>query len=257
MARSPRIDLAGYHHVVNRGVEKRKIYIDREDYETFLELLCSVSFQFDVTLHSYCLMSNHYHLLIETHQENLSKAMRAVNAGYAAYFNRKYKRVGHLWQGRFKSWFVTDEAYLYTLIKYIEFNPVKAKIVKNLDDYAYSSYAAFSETTEPIACLHDSIMFTQFSMLKDRVGFFENWYDEDVLKEIRKSSRLVVSSVKTQKLSLKPLRTLFKDYVDKNERNRKIVKAVELGYSQHMIANVLGMTQGSVSHVMKKHKRTE
>jgi len=112
MARLPRIDLAGFHHVINRGVEKRKIFTHPKDFERFLTLLCELCSKYEVTLHSYCLMSNHYHLLIETQQENLSKFMRALNAQYAAYFNRKYKRVGHLWQGRFKSWFVTDEAYL-------------------------------------------------------------------------------------------------------------------------------------------------
>ena len=135
MARLPRIDLAGFHHVINRGVERREIFIDKEDYDAFLTLLCQQCVTYEVDVHSYCLMSNHYHLLIETHQENLSKFMRAINAQYAAYFNRKYKRVGHLWQGRFKSWFVTDEAYLYTLIKYIEYNPLKAKMIKTLDEY--------------------------------------------------------------------------------------------------------------------------
>jgi len=119
MARRPRIELAGYHHIVNRGVEQREIFLEPEDYEKFLEIVCDVCAKYDVVLHSFCLMTNHYHLLIETEQENLSKVMRAINAQYAAIFNRKYKRVGHLWQGRFKSWFVTDEAYLYTLIKYI------------------------------------------------------------------------------------------------------------------------------------------
>lgn len=252
MARLPRIDLAGYHHVINRGVEQRNIFLDKEDYEKFLDLLCTICVKFDVTLHSYCLMSNHYHLLIETHQENLSKMMRAINAQYAAYFNKKYKRVGHLWQGRFKSWFVTDEAYLYTLIKYIEFNPLKAKMVERVGEYPYSSYTAFTETVQPILCLRESVMFTQFTVLADRVEFFESWYDEDVLKEIKKSSRLVVSSMGTDDLSIELLKTLFKEYADKSERNVKIVKAVDLGYSQHAIAKVLGVSQGTISHVMKR-----
>jgi len=254
MARLPRIDLAGYHHVVNRGVEKRNIFLVNEDYEQFLKLLCQVSEQFEVTLHSYCLMSNHYHLLIETHQENLSKVMRAVNAQYAAYFNKKYKRVGHLWQGRFKSWFVTDEAYLYTLIKYIEFNPLKAKIVKKLSDHPYSSYRTFSEIQKPIMCLRESIMLTQFSAIEDRVEFFESWYDEDILKEIKKSSRLVVSSMGSNEPSLGSLEKLFKMYSDKQERNEKILEAVEKGYSQHAISKVLGVSQGAVSHVIKKYR---
>ncbi len=77
-----------------------------------------------------------YHLLIEIKQENLSKFVRQLNMNYAIYFNKKYKRSGHLWQGRFKSWFVTDEAYLYTLMCYIEQNPIKANIVKDREGYS-------------------------------------------------------------------------------------------------------------------------
>ena len=254
MARLPRIDLAGFHHVVNRGVERRNVFLDREDHEEFLDLLCVVCEQFDVTVHSYCLMSNHYHLLIETQQENLSKVMRAINAQYAAYFNRKQKRVGHLWQGRFKSWFVTDEAYLYTLIKYIEFNPIKAKMVERIGDYTYSSYLSFVGKEKVISCLGESVMFTQFLKIEDRVEFFESWYDEGVLLEIQKSSRLVVSSMGNKTLSLETLKMEFPNCDTKLERNIKILEAVEAGYSQHMIAKAVGVSQGAISNVVKRSR---
>ncbi len=252
MARLPRIDLAGFHHVINRGVEKRLVFVDQDDYDKFLTLLCQLCTKYEVDVHSYCLMSNHYHLLIETHQENLSKFMRALNAQYAAYFNKKYKRVGHLWQGRFKSWFVTNEAYLYTLIKYIEYNPLKAKIVRDLGQYTYSSYNAFVHKAEPMYCLKNSIMYTQFLEVNDRVEFFESWYDEDILKEIKKASKLVVSSYKSQELSLSVLKDMFHDRENKRTRNEKIVEAVDLGYSQNQIATFLNVTQGTISHVLKK-----
>jgi len=133
MARRPRIEIAGYYHIVNRGVAQQAIFREPSDYEYFEELLCFTMQSYGITLHNYCLMGNHYHLLIETAQENLSKFMRQLGMNYAIYFNKKYKRVGHLWQGRFKSWFVTDEAYLYTLMLYIEQNPLKANIVKVLE----------------------------------------------------------------------------------------------------------------------------
>ena len=255
MARLPRIDLAGFHHVANRGVEKRQVFVDNEDYDRFLTLLCQKCAKFDVNVHSYCLMSNHYHLLVETQEENLSKFMRAVNAQYAAYFNRKYKRVGHLWQGRFKSWFVTDEAYLYTLIKYIEFNPVKAKMVHELSQYEHSSYSTFVGKSKAIACLKNSVMFTQFDNVEDVVEFFESWYDEDVLKEIKKASRLVVSSVTQKELPLDVLHQLFHSGDNKRLRNEKICKAVELGYSQNSIAKVLDVAQGTISYVLQKSRR--
>ena len=126
MPRKPRLEIPGYYHIVNRGVERRVVFKEASDYEHFEALMCNSLKSHGITLHNYCLMPNHYHLLIETSTGNLSKFMRQLNMNYAIYFNKKYNRVGHLWQGRFKSWYVTDEAYLYTLMRYIEQNPLKA-----------------------------------------------------------------------------------------------------------------------------------
>ena len=139
MPRKPRIEIPGYYHIVNRGVGQRVIFKEPDDYEQFEELMCIYAKSYRITIHNYCLMNNHYHLLIETTEENLSRFMRQLNMSYAIYFNKKNQRAGHLWQGRFKSWYVTDEAYLYTLMLYIEQNPLKAKIVKELEAYPYSS----------------------------------------------------------------------------------------------------------------------
>ena len=86
MPRKPRIDIAGYYHIINRGVEQRIVFKEKNDYEYFMELLCDACMKFNIILHNYCLMSNHYHLLIEIKKENLSKFMRQVNAMYAIYF---------------------------------------------------------------------------------------------------------------------------------------------------------------------------
>jgi len=252
MPRRPRIEMAGYHHIVNRGVERRKVFLESKDCEKFLEIVCDVCIKYNVTLHSYCLMTNHYHLLIETEQENLSKVMRAINAQYAAIFNRKYKRVGHLWQGRFKSWFVTDEAYLYTLIKYIEFNPLKAKTVETLYDYPYGSFQMFCTDKDPLECLKESVMFTQFKNNEERLEFFDSWYDEAILKEIVKASNLLISSVPVQTLSEEFLVKLFMKCPTKQERDLKVKEAVKMGYSQQQIATVLGISQPAVSLIIKK-----
>jgi len=135
MPRTPRIEMAGFHHVINRGVEQRDVYLCEEDFDTFLSTLCEACRAFGIKVHAYALMSNHYHLLVETAKENLSMFMRRLNASYAIYFNRKYKRSGHLWQGRFTSRYVTDERYLYTLIRYVESNPFKAGLIKEVGTY--------------------------------------------------------------------------------------------------------------------------
>ena len=112
MARRLRVEICGYHHVYNRGVAKKRIFLKDRDREKFLEILEDVAKEFKFNIHSFCLMDNHYHLLIENKKENLSDGMRQIGSRYASYFNKTYKRVGHLWQDRFKSWYVMDENYL-------------------------------------------------------------------------------------------------------------------------------------------------
>ena len=252
MPRRPRIDMVGYYHIVNRGVEQRVIYKDNEDFEMFLEILCTACQLYSVQLHGYVLMNNHYHLLIETKEENLSKFMKHINASYAIYFNKKYKRSGHLWQGRFKSWYVTDDSYLYTLINYIENNPVKAKIVKNASEYRYSSYQSFIEIVKPIACLKASFVFQEFPNQKEREEFLQSMVDERILEEIKKASNLVVTSVKEKTLSLAKLKKMFKRVKDNSDRDTKIYQAYNQGYSQHAIAEYLGFSQPYINRIVKR-----
>ncbi len=252
MPRRPRIDMVGYYHIVNRGVEQRRVYKDKKDFTMFLDLLCSGCHLYEVQLHGYVLMSNHYHLLIETKKENISKFMKHLNASYAIYFNKKYKRAGHLWQGRFKSWYVTDETYLYTLISYIENNPVKAKMLKALGEYEHSSYLSFIEEREPIECLRGSFVFERFTKQKERVEFFECGVDERILEEIQKASNLVVTSIKEKKLDKKSLKHIFQQVENQTDRDKKIFKAYEIGYSQHAITKYLQLSQAQINRVIKK-----
>ena len=157
-----------------------------------------------------------------------------------------------MWQGRFKSWFVTDDAYLYTLIKYIEFNPIKAGMVKTAYEYPYGSFQMFCTERSALECLQKSVMFTPFKKRQERVEFFESLYDEAVLKEMVKASNLVVSSVPAKTLSEEHLATLLAHYASKQERNRKIMEALKIGYSQQQVATVLGLSQPAVSLIVKK-----
>lgn len=115
MPRRLRVENCGYHHVYNRGVAKSDIYEDEYDKVKFIEILSQVSKEYKFNIHSFCLMDNHYHILVENKKENLSDGMRQINSQYASYFNKRHNRVGHLWQGRYKSWYVLDENYLFTL----------------------------------------------------------------------------------------------------------------------------------------------
>jgi len=252
MPRRPRIEIAGYHHIINRGVEQRVIFKEPTDYEYFEELMCFYMKSYGITLHNYCLMPNHYHLLIGTSTDNLSKFMRQLNMNYAIYFNKKYKRVGHLWQGRFKSWYVTDEAYLYTLILYIEQNPLKAKMVKSLEDYPYSSYHYFLKKEIP-ECLENAWIAQNHGSDSEAIeAMLNSDIDTSVLQELKKASSLIEAPNVDKKPDIKKLKKMLLPVKELKERNKQILKAYAQGYSQHMIAKVLGISQPAVYGVIKR-----
>ena len=254
MPRLPRIEIPGYYHIINRGVEQRVVFKEDEDYDFFLEQLAILAKSFNITLHNYCLMSNHYHLLIETRQENLSKLMKLLNGNYSIYFNKKYKRSGHLWQGRFKSWYVTDEAYLYTLILYIEQNPLKAKIVKNPIDYPYSSCHYFLEDNIP-TFLKDSWIATNYKDNKDAIkAFLNSIVDTSQLQELKYASSLIEAPNLDKKPNEENLRKILLNAKDIKERNKFIVECYEQGYSQHMMAKILKLAQPTINNIIKRTK---
>ena len=255
MPRRPRIEIAGYYHIINRGVDKMNIFRHPDDYEYFEELMCFYMKSYGITLHNYCLMSNHYHLLIETSTDNLSKFMRQLNMNYAIYFNKKYKRIGHLWQGRFKSWYVTDEAYLYTLMLYIEQNTLKANMVKSMEEYPYSSYHYFLAKEVP-ECLKDSwIVQNHGSDIEAIKVMLNSDVDSSILHDLKKASSLMEASNVEKKPDIAKLKKILMHFKDTKERNEKIVKVYEKGYSQHMIAKVLGISQPAVHGVIKRSRR--
>jgi len=254
MARRPRIEIAGYYHIINRGVGKMNIFRHPDDYGYFEELMCFYMKSYGITLHNYCLMSNHYHLLIEITQENLSKFMRQLNMNYAIYYNKKYKRVGHLWQGRFKSWYVTDEAYLYTLMLYIEQNPLKARMVKRLEEYPYSSCHYFLKDEIP-ECLQNAWIVQNHKEDKEAIKeMLNSRVDSAVLQELKTASSLVEAPNNDKKPDITKLEKMFKHSEEIDKRNKKIVQAYEKGYSQHMIAKVLGLNQATVQRIIKRNR---
>ena len=141
MARPLRIEFPGaLYHVTSRGNARPRVFRDDEDRETFLATLAWVVSRCRWRCHAYCLMNNHIHLLIDTPQPNLSRGMRQLNGVYTQRFNRRHRRVGHLFQERFQAILVEKERYLLELARYIVLNPVRAKMVKTPERYPWSSY---------------------------------------------------------------------------------------------------------------------
>ena len=131
------------YHITSRGDDRKKIFLNETDFRKFLEYLGKAKERFKFFLHAYCLMGNHYHLLLETTQANLSRIMQGLNTAYTVYYNVKRKRSGHLFQGRYKSIHVDKDSYLLELTRYIHLNPVRAKIVDKPEEYQWSSYREY------------------------------------------------------------------------------------------------------------------
>jgi putative transposase len=135
MARPLRIEFSGaLYHVTARGNAQQDIYLTDDDKLEFLSLLQRACERYHWLCHAYCLMTNHYHLLIETHTPTLSKGMKYLNGTYTQAFNRRHKRVGHVFQGRFKGILVEKDSYLLELSRYIVLNPVRAHMVRSVKD---------------------------------------------------------------------------------------------------------------------------
>ena len=255
MARRPRVDFAGYHHIVNRGVNRTNIFATPQDKEMFLAILCKSCKIYDVVTHDYCLMDNHYHILVENSKENLSQFMRQINANYAIYFNKKYKRTGHLWQGRFKSWYILQETYLYQTIRYIEYNPIKAKMSSEVGEYPYTLASTILGKVEIIPCAKNSLMLEQYS-IKELADFLNKPLSEDEIEalEEEKSKKLSKNDNEVKQEKGKKLETYFSSSMSKMERNIAMREAYFDGYSQTSIAKELGLTSALISYTIKNLK---
>lgn len=144
MARPYRLQGEGFfYHITSRGDDRKKIYLSEYDYKKFLEYVKTAKEKYKFHLYAYCLMGNHYHLLLETTKPNLSKIMQYINTSYTTYYNIKRKKTGHLFQGRFKSILVDEDSYLLELTRYIHLNPVKARLISAPQKYKWSSFNGY------------------------------------------------------------------------------------------------------------------
>ena len=149
MARPLRIEFPGaYYHVTSRGNEQKEIFKSNKDRERFLYYLETATERYGAVIHIYCLMNNHYHLLLETPRGNLSQIMRHINGAYTTYFNVKRKRSGHLFQGRYKAILIEADEYAKELSRYIHLNPVRAGMVEKPEEYPWSSYNHYTGKTK-------------------------------------------------------------------------------------------------------------
>ncbi len=167
MSRPLRIEYDGaWYHVMNRGRRSDRIFEDRDDYQMFLDLLKDAIELWDIRISAYCLMSNHYHLLIHTPKGNLSRCMRHINGVYTQRFNRSHGFDGQLFRGRYKSIIVDGDSYLLQLVRYIHRNPVRAGVVDAIHEYPWSSHKGYLSSAKKWSWLHNDFIFSLFSNSK-------------------------------------------------------------------------------------------
>lgn len=284
MARPLRIEYDGaLYHVTSRGNARKAIFKDDEDRELFLDTLTKVNERYNWLCHAYCLMNNHYHLLIETPDGNLSKGMRHLNGIYTQRYNKRYKRTGHIFEGRYKAIIIQKESHLLAVCRYVVLNPVRARAVKHPEEWKWSSYKATAGTERSHNSLTADCILAQFEGKRRRV---EREYREFVMSGIGeeklwtkvkgqsvlgesgfverligyvKKSKDIKEIPKHQRYINRPsLNELFNEKTlrQKQKRNRKMVEVVyEYGYNQKEIADHLGMHYSTISRLINRESK--
>lgn len=276
MARPLRIEFPGaLYHITSRGNARQNIFPAQDDFSGFITILCKVIKRYHLILHFYCLMHNHYHLLIETPEGNLSRGMRQLNGVYTQYINQKYHRAGHLFQGRYKSILVDKENYLLALSRYIALNPFRAKLVDDPKDWPWSSYPQYIGLQKTIACLSTDWLLAQFSpqrrdamkayqefvlsgmnlespfkRVKGQIFLGSDTFIKKMEQFIEEQDRLAEIPKKQRYATRPSLDALFQK---EEQQDRKIYQACqEYGYTLKEIAAYLGVHYTTVSKIIKR-----
>ncbi|WP_077369760.1 REP-associated tyrosine transposase [Anaerosalibacter sp. Marseille-P3206] len=253
------------YHIMVRGNEKKKIFLDDEDREKLLDIISLKSNNNEFCIYAYCLMDNHIHLIMKEISEDISTIMSKINTTYAFYFNKKYDRVGHVFQGRFKSEPIETEEYLLTAVRYVHNNPVKAKIVKKREDYIWSSYRSYLSETYALDCLNTDFVLSLFSQCNSKAMILFKEYsrleNEDEFIDIQDFEIIERKNLKTPE----EVEDFTEEFLDKNKisfdelmKNRKNIKLrnrliyeikTQSNFSNRDLENILGINRNIIQRV--------
>jgi len=252
MGRVLRQNRAGIYHVVNRGVGLREVFLCTEDKLFFIQLLCAYASEYSYHLHSYTLINNGYNFIIETKKNNLSNIMKIINSRYTFHFNKKYGRRGYLWEGRFKSWHITNEGLLLNIIAYVEHLAVYTGTTKTKEGSYHSSYRQLIGLDKRLPCLKDSIVFQKFNHINKIKTFLNQPINIEYINHLHEKLKKQDLHSKTEVVKLPKLNT--NDFLDltKEERKDKIYALYLEGYTQKAIGIALGISQQAVHSIIKK-----
>ena len=277
MARPMRIEYSGaLYHLTSRGNGGDDIFRDDQDRVVFLESLRKSRNRYNCVLHAYCLMSNHYHLLVETPDANVSAFMRHLNSVYTQKFNYHHKRAGHVMQGRFKSILVQKDQYLLELARYIVLNPVRAGMVRTAKDWPWSSYRATAGLCGPEGMLTIDWILSHFSKRKKLAiqkyrTFVSEGYNQpnpmdNIVNQIYLGDVEFVEKSKNKipnecsldeipKIQKRPTAKSIKFYAQSaDSRNQAIISAYASGgYSLKQIGKYFGLHLSSIGKIVNSN----
>ena len=240
---------SGIYHIMLRGINQQVIFEDDEDSFKFVETLENYKAVSGYKVFAYCLMSNHIHILIKVEKEDLDLIMKRIAGSYVYWYNWKYYRKGHLFQDRFKSEPIEDDSYFLTVLRYIHQNPVKAGIVKSIDDYRFSSYNDYIDEEHGIV----DCEFAFSLMEKAEFIAFNNENNGDVCLDIDpREFRVNDSDARKiiRKVSKCDNATEFQE-LSQEKRNKVINKLKQEGLSIRQISRLTGISKGVVEKVIK------
>ncbi len=246
MVRSARrIAESEIYHVVSRGCGKQLIFEDDDDRKVFLEYLESELNEQSVELLAWCLMGNHFHLLLRAPMESISRLLRVLNSKYAMYYNKRHDRVGHLMQGRFKSEPVETDAYLMTVVRYIHLNPQKAGI-GSLEQYPWSSYREYLEAPRLIA---KDFVLGVFGGEKEFVAFHKDSDAGAACIDIDRGRKIIddESALDTARQVLAPMSPEAVARLDREERDSALCSLKEANLSLRQIERLTGISKSVVA----------
>ena len=236
---------SGIYHIMLRGINQQQIFEDEEDGFRFLETLSKYKEQCGYEIYAYCLMGNHVHILLKEGKENLTLVLKRIAGSYVSWYNWKYRRCGHLFQDRFKSEPVEDDAYFLTVIRYIHQNPIKAGICKNIDGYKFSSYNEYINKPNLV-----NVDFCLGIIDKEQFIEFNNEFNDDICLDIRDNDFRL-----TDDEALKIIWKICKcksvsDFqkLDKIKRNYYIEKLYKHGLSIRQISRLTGLSRKIVEN---------
>lgn len=240
---------SGIYHVMLRGIDRQQIFEDRQDYLSFLEILQECRELCGFKLFAYCLMGNHVHILLKVENETLETIFKRIGGRYVYWYNVKYQRVGHLFQDRFKSEPVEDDAYFLTVLRYIHQNPVKAKLCAKPGDYYFSSYADYLCESKTV-----DTEFALKMLPKDEYIRFNNEPNSDSCLDISSVQKHAVTDDQARDIIEKyaHCRTIveFQD-LEVNKKMRYTKKIHQKGVSIRQICRLTGTSKGMVEKWIK------